>query len=121
MTYEVELFEDLKYIGVVFTDEMTREEHEKARTEAIQALAENGWQRLLVDARQILAKMSVLDDFKFTQEHRSTLLQSVRTAVIHRAEETERFRFIENVAVNRGVPMKVFLDPEEAIEWLLSN
>lgn len=100
---------------------MTREEHEKGRDEAIRALAEKGWKRLLVDARLIHAKMSVLDDFEFTQEHQSTLLKSIRIAVIHRKDESDRFMFIENVAVNRGAQMKVFTDPEEAIHWLIQK
>lgn len=121
MTYTVELTEDKTYVRVVFADAMVREEHEQGRDEAIRALADNGWDRLLVDARRIDAKMSVLDDFEFTQENRSTLLQSVRIAVIHRVDETGRFRFIEDVAVNRGVKMRVFSNPEEAIDWFVAK
>ncbi len=65
--------------------------------------------------------MSVFDDFEFTQEHQSSPLRLGRIAVIYRADESERFRFIENVAVNRDENLKVFTDPDEAISWLTAR
>ncbi len=105
----------------MFAGEMTKEEHQSGRDEAIRVLTDDGLGRLLVDARTIDARMSAVDDFKFTQEHESSGLLSVRIAVIHRADESERFRFIENVAVNRGVDMKVFTDPDQALGWLTAK
>ncbi len=100
---------------------MTLAEHESGRNDAIRALKENQLHRLLVDARQIDAKMSVFDDFEFTKEHQSTSLTSVRIAVVHRPEESKRFKFIEDVSANRGGSMKTFTDPEEAIDWLTAK
>ena len=121
MGYSVESLEEAKYVRVVFEDAMTREEHESGRDEAIRTLAANGWKRLLVDASRIDAKMSVADDYEFTEQHQSTPLLFVRIAVVHRPDESERFKFIENVSVNRGADMKVFTDPEKAIAWLTVN
>ena len=121
MTHTVEIIDDAEYVRVVFAGEVTREEHESGRYDAIRALTSNGWSRLLVDVRQIDAKMSLSDDFEFTDEHQSTPIHYARTAVVYRAEESERFSFIENVAVNRGEDMKVFTDPEEAISWLTAK
>ena len=100
---------------------MTLAEHESGRNDAIRALNENQVDRLLVDARQIDAKMSVLDDFEFTNEHQSTSLASVRIAVVHRADESKRFKFIEDVSANRGGSMKTFTDEREAIDWLTAK
>ena len=116
--YTLEMVEDAEYVMVVYAGEVTKKAHDTSRAEAMRTLTAKGWSRLLVDARQIDAKMTALDDFEFTQEHQSSLPSSVRIAVIHRPNESERFRFIENVAVNRGIGMKVFTDPVEATNWL---
>ena len=100
---------------------MTRGEHESGRQDAVRALKTNQLYRLLVDARRIDAKMSVLDDFEFTKQHQATPLRSVRIAVVHRPEERERFQFIENVSVNRGGNMRTFTDQEEALDWLTAK
>ena len=100
---------------------MTKAEHESGRKDAIRVLAENGLHRLLVDAREIDAKMSVSDDHEFTSDHQTGPLLLVRIAVVHRPAESERFSFIENVSVNRGGHMKTFTDLEEAIEWLTAK
>ena len=121
MTHTVEIIDDAEYVRVVFAGEVTRGEHESGRNDAIRALTCNGWNRLLVDVRRIDAKMSLSDDFEFTNEHQSTPIQYVRVAVICRADESDRFSFIENVAVNRGGDMKVFTDPEQAIRWLTAK
>ena len=118
MSYKVELDKAAEYVEIVFAGEVTREDHESARAEAIDALKAGGYKRLLVDARRIDAKMSLIDDFEFTQEHQATPIRAMPTAIIHRPDESERFKFIENVASNRGAQIKVFTDPEQAIGWL---
>ena len=41
--------------------------------------------------------------------------------MVHREGEEEHFRFIENVARNRGVDMRMFTAREAATEWLLES
>ncbi len=88
---------------------------------ALHALKEHQLHRVLVDARRIDSKMSPFDDFEFTKGHQLTSLTSVRIALVHRPNESKRFGFIENVSVNRGGNMKIFTDPEEAIDWLTAK
>ena len=121
MGYSVELVDDGEFIRLVFAGETTAQDHEDARAEAFRALTSRGWKRLLVDARQISTRMSLFDDYEFTKEHQSSLPLLARVAAIHRHDESERFRFIENVAVNRGHNLKVFTDPGEAIDWLIDE
>ena len=118
MTHIVEVVEDAEYLKVTFTGEMSKEDHEAGRDAAVRMLTETGFNRILVDARTINARMSVLDDFEFTQDHQSSPIGLARIAVIYREEESERFNFIENVSVNRGGKMKVFTDLVEAVRWL---
>ena len=93
-------------------------EHEEARTKALDSLSSEGWTRLLVNACAV-EPLSVREDFEFTSDHAMQFDPRIRTAIIHSADEAERFRFIENVATNRGVQMRAFLEESEALDWLL--
>ena len=121
MPYAVEVVEGAEYVKVVFWDEMSKEDHEAGRDAAARALTDSGFNQLLVDARTVNARMSLLDDFEFTQDHQSSPIALARIAVVYREEERERFRFIETVSVNRGGNMKVFTDPEAAVRWLTGS
>ena len=121
MAYAVELVKDAKYVSVVLTGEVTRNDVENARDEANLTLTANGWNRLLVDVTRGNRKLSVAEDFEFTSEHQSSFPAGVRMALVVRPDELEYFRFIENVAQNRGVNMKLFLDKIQALNWLLDS
>ena len=121
MAYGVELVKDAKYVRVALTGELTRNDLENAREETIRALTANGWNRLLVDVTRGNRKLSVAEDFEFTSEHQSSFPAGVRTALVIRPDELEYFRFTENVAQNRGVNMKLFLDKIQALNWLLDR
>lgn len=121
MSFSCELNQDHEYVICIMSDKMTLDDHKQVREQAAVLLKEQGWNRLLVDARQIDAKMSLTDDYQFTESHRSNLPVTIHLAVIYRPEEIERFRFIETVAVNRGQNMKIFTDADEAVAWLTSH
>ena len=121
MTYTVDQLKDSECIRVVFSGRVTEEQHYEARDDANIALSEAGWNRLLVDATEIDAEMTVVEDYQFTKDHPFSLPPTVRMAILHRPDEEERFRFIENVAKNRGSNLKIFTDQAEAIAWLIRN
>ncbi len=121
MSFSCELNRDKKYVICIMSDKMTLDDHQLVRERAAALLKEQGWNRLLVDARSIDAEMSLTEDYQFTESHRNNLPVTIHLAVIHRPQETERFRFIETVAVNRGQNMKIFTDADEAVAWLTSH
>ena len=41
-----------------------------------------------------------------------------KTALVGREDQMLSDNFVENVAVNRGVNLKLFTDADEAIDWL---
>ena len=121
MSYAVKLVYGAEYVLLEYSGRVTRDIQEAGRTEAIRALSDNGWCRLLADARWIDPAISVTDDFEFTAGHRSTHPPLVRIAVLYHPDQSERFQFIENVAMNRGLNLKIFTDAAEAINWLSDN
>lgn len=58
--------------------------------------------------------MSVFDDYEYTSDHQSLFPADLCNAIVHHPYQGERFKFIEIVAVNRGVDIKVFADEARA-------
>jgi hypothetical protein len=121
LAYEVELIEYGNFVRLTLWGVLTRTDHEEFRAKARSALAETGWAKVLIDTTGADPEMSLTDDFKFTSGHQSQLPPNLRTAIVHRADETARYRFIENVAINRGVNIRTFTDKTEALAWLLDS
>jgi hypothetical protein len=121
MAYAVKLVKDAKYVSVLLMGEVSRNDLENSRDEANLALTANGWNRLYVEVTRGNPRLSVMEHFKFTSEHQSSFAAGVRMALVHRPDELVDFRFIETVAQNRGVIMKLFRDKIQALSWLLDS
>ena len=118
MAYKIELIEDGKYVRLTLVSVLTMKEHKEFRAEALTALADTGWTKILIDTTQASPKMSILDDYEFTSELQSHLPSELRTAILYRADEAKRYQFIEDVARNRGVSLRTFTDESQAFAWL---
>ena len=121
MAHSIELVKDANYVRLSLVGELTGADHKIARADAVLALSENGWDKLLIDAVHAKPKMSVVDDLTFTRDHQLHFPASLRTAIIHHPKATEGFRFIENVGQNRGMFIKRFTDQIQALDWLLDG
>ena len=119
MTYKVELSEEGDYVRIILLNQLTRTEHEDFRAKALSAIDETGWDKVLIDATSASPKMSFTDDYDFTRELQSHLPINLNTAIVHCAHEAERYQFIEDVAINRGVNLRTFTNESEALNWLL--
>ena len=121
MAHSIELVKDANYVRLSLVGELTRSDHESARAEASLALTENGWNKLLVDAIHAKPKMSALDHYNFTRDHKLHFPANLRTAIIHHPDATENFKFIENVGQNWGQVINLFTDQIQALDWLLDG
>ena len=65
-------------------------------------------------------RQSVTEEYEFTSEHRLNFPAGIRIAVVADQDTAEYFRFVENVSQNRTVNQRMFLDRDEALEWLLA-
>lgn len=83
--------------------------------------------RVLSDFRGMKLTLSMMDLFSIpdNQATQSRELKvpfyKFRRAVVVPNGEYERFKFFEDVAVNRSHQVKIFIDLEEAISWLLQD
>lgn len=120
MAYTINLSSDSAYICLTHTGETPFSEYEDGRNEAIASMQSHGLFKLLVDVRNVTSSLSLLEHFEFTSSHVEHLPRGVRTAILMRPDAADT-RFIENVAVNRGITIRLFTDKRKAVEWLLES
>ena len=121
MAYRIELVEEKEYLRATLEGAVSRAEHEEFRAAALTALKGAGWWSILIDVTGATPEMSWADDFEYTSGHQAQLPPRLRTAILHAPEAAEKFRFVENVALNRGVNMRAFVDEAAALAWLLDR
>lgn len=81
----------------------------------------SGCHRLLNDLRGARLTPSSFDIYSMPRivDEREVPVTCRRALLI--PEEADDFRFLETVSVNYGQHVRVFTDPEAAIEWLLAD
>jgi hypothetical protein len=117
--YRIEAIRDEGYILVVHHGELTVDELEDARQKVLELGVEQRLSRVLVDVRGVINTLSISDHFFVTEGHAKLGSHRPRAALIARPDQRDDMRFIETVAVNRGMPLKAFSTKEDALEWLL--
>ena len=118
MPYDVKFVEDGNYVSGTMTGDITETDLKSIRSEMNDLLNAHSCVRLLVDASGGTNKQSFMTDFEFTAQHRTELPPGTSHAVVIRSDQKEHMQFVENVAQNRGVNLRLFLDRNEAISWL---
>ena len=73
---------------------------------------------VLFDCRPITGEMRVFDRYTIGQYGAEILPHTIKIAMLGRKDQVSPDDFFENVAVNRGMILKVFSDEKKAIEWL---
>lgn len=106
-----------KFVIVEHEGRLTREEFEESRAIAKTKLDENRWSNLLVDLRGIVKGMPIVDVY-YVIGSTANVLPNVRIALLFASELETEGRFAEDVATNRSVRLKSFIDYERAVAWL---
>jgi hypothetical protein len=117
--YRIEAIREEGYILVAHHGESTVDELEEARHKVLELGAEQRISRVLVDVCGVINTLSASDHFFVTQAHAKLGSRKPRTAIIGRPDQRDDVKFIETVAVNRGMAMKAFSTKEDALKWLL--
>ena len=80
-------------------------------------------QRVLVDALALENRLGVLDAHAgpTTDFPKDVISKRIKVAVLDRRDFEKGFRFFETVARNAGYFLRVFVDRDEALKWLLSD
>ena len=121
MPYKIEIVRDPGYIlvhqnGVVSTDDV-----DAIRSEIFDLVAQEGLTRVVVDVRNQTNDYSTAEMFNMTVDHavQKTPFSKPRVCLLVRPNQEDNARFIENVGVNRGMPIKYFTDEQAGLKWLM--
>ena len=119
MSINFAMSDEDKYLKVVSVGECENLDQLKEYVLAIHnATVSSGKKRVLVDETQLEYKLSTLDSYSSGCFASSIDPKPKMIAVICKPEGWNDTKFWENVAVNRGVPVKVFRDQDSAEKWI---
>jgi hypothetical protein len=113
-------------LAVDATGEFSLEEAKRTFLEMMQAAALHTTKRVLFDGRAITGNPRTLERFYYAEFAAATTAQSkkqnksgeTRFAYVLKEPVLDPEKFGETVAVNRGMCVKAFDNPEEALAWL---
>ena len=122
MPYKIEIVSDPGYILVNQSGNVDVGEMENIRKAVFKQVVEHGLSKVAVDVSNMTNEYTISEFFNITVENAAhkTDFPKPRVCLIVRKDQEENARFVENVGVNRGMPIKYFTDKEAALEWLLS-
>ena len=87
---------------------------ETSKMQVIQLSSEHNCNKVLVDARDQTAAPTTMELFYFTESWPINIRVTKLIGPVTREDQ----HFVETVAVNRGIPMKDFMNECDAMAWL---
>ena len=113
-------------LNVVATGEFSLEEAKRTFVEMLEAIALHKSEKVLFDGRKLTGNPETMERFYYGEfaAHKvaTSAIQGVcaaaQFAYVLREPLRDPRRFGESVAVNRGMNVKTFHSPEEALQWL---
>ena len=118
MAYEISFDEKNEILSLSHFGDYDMQELGEGRAKVTDELKQRKTTRLLVDTSNVNHDMSTLNHFEFTSSNVKFIPVGVAIALVINPKFQSDGKFVENVAVNRGINMKVFFDRNTAIHWL---
>ena len=109
------------YLLVEFFGEFSVDAGKRCVDRMVEACKQHGRSKVLLDCRRMTGRMPVIDRFDVAAYGAGKREQLRRFALLNREDVVLPDNFVRNVAVNRGLDMKVFTDFEEAERWLTTS
>jgi hypothetical protein len=122
--YKITLDHSNAIVRVVATGNFDKYLGDKMITKTRIAASENGY-NIFCDATKAKVNVSVIDWFNLPRTLPVLQDQNIRriksAILIPSGKQAENYKFYETVTYNVGMNLRVFLDEEEAINWLTSK
>jgi len=108
------------YLLVEFFGEFSVEAGKQCVDRMVEATETYKRSRVLLDCRRMTGSMPIIDRFLVAEYGALKGRSQMQLALLGSKEAVLPDNFVENVAVNRGMEMKVFTDINKAALWLCS-
>ena len=113
-------FEDADgYLIVRIQGEWTSDTLGQAIQDTANLAKQRGLTRILADLHELAAPSTEFTRFQVGQQAVKYFGFHLKVAVVYTEEFTNKFA--ENIAVNRGVNLRIFFNLDEAVSWLKQN
>ena len=114
----IQFFANSDYLTVEITGQYVKDDFIDLAQQVNKLLNEHGVDKIFVDMDNFdLFTFKNIDRFLVTMELVDKIPKFVKTAIYSTSREHINF-FAENVAVNRGLVVKIFFDKDSAMQWL---
>jgi hypothetical protein len=124
MSFTVKYNPELSTIESVLADDVTAEDLHVHEVQCIALAKETNSNRFLTDATQATLKVSIFKLYGLPELYDvQNLRRPVRIAVLQPTSETgmRLVNFYETVCSNRGWTVRMFVERQEALEWLVDD
>ena len=106
------------YILFGFSGEFSQEAGKQVIDAMVEACTQAQISRALLDCRNMTGEIQILESFMVAKYGIKMIGSISKFALVGRQDQMFPDDFVENVAVNRGINLKLFTDAEEAVNWL---
>lgn len=126
MSYTI-TYNESGYIVLIGEGSATLKELREAIINGSPLVKERNCFRVLSDFRNLKLGLSIIDIFSIPalqaalSREFDTPLRLFRRAVLVPEQDYDKYKFFENVAVNRSHNVRVFISEERAISWLMQK
>ena len=78
---------------------------------------ETGCSKIFCDEREVVYGLNVIDTYDLAAFLAGKTDHEAMIGIVHHEAGSSEAKFYETTAVNRGIRVKMFLDPDEALAW----
>ena len=112
------IIQEEAYIRFDYTGEFSIVMGKQCIDAMVEACSQTQISKALLDCRNMTGEINIFSSFMVAEYGVKMIGIISKTALVAREDQMLSDNFVENVAVNRGVNLKLFTDADEAIDWL---
>ena len=101
-----------------FSGEFSPETGKQCIDAMVEVSSQSQISKALLDCRKMTGEIQIMESFMVAKYGVQMIGAISKFALVGREDQMFPDNFVENVAVNRGVNLKLFTDVEKAIDWL---
>jgi len=112
------IIQEEAYIRFDYTGEFSEVLGKQCIDAMVEACSQVQISKALLDCRNMTGEIQIFGSYMVAEYGVKMIGIISKTALVGREDQMLHGNFVENVAVNRGVNLKIFTDADEAIDWL---
>jgi|WetSurMetagenome_2_1015567.scaffolds.fasta_scaffold09043_5 hypothetical protein len=120
MPYTVKPIDEGQYMLAEHSGHVTFDELKEGQARTNELLRQRRWRKVFIDTTGMKNDLSTLEIYCMTVSHREVFPIGVALGLLlsQTEERKQGGRFIENIAINRSLNLRVFFDCDQAKAWL---